>query len=230
MRIVSALRRRWHVLVSMLVIVSLGAYTSVASASTNPAFSSPRYTAVQLINGILFADGPAAPKLKAIHPRGIKHNADLREFENRVDKAVAADPAFATRFAIEAQSGDNGRVQSALRSLGGKVTPILAGQIGQKKARELKSQAQEALRKQVPSGSSDDQLQQDVYQVQISLNLQIQTNTQAQAEVELELALALALLVVLAEVVPAASTQMSNSSRLASEMFVDNVTRHLRAV
>lgn len=229
MRIIAILKKRWHVMVSMLVIVTLGAYTSATSASADPVSSAPRYTAVQLVNGILFADGPAAPRLKAIHPRGVKHNADLRRFENRVDGAVAADSAFATRFVADAQSGDNSRVQSALHLLGTKISPILADQIGQKKARKLRAQAREALRKQVPSGSSDDELQQDVYQVQISLNLQIQTNTQAQAEVELELALALALFVVLAEVVPAASTHMSHSSRLASEMFVDNVTRHLRA-
>lgn len=222
------LRTRWHVLTILALVAALAAYTSRSGADASTIPPAPRYTAVQLVNGMLFADGPAASRLKVIHPSGIKHTAQLKKFKKLVDTAVAQDKAFSKSFRAQLQSGDDAKAQSALRKLGGKIKPIINKLVGQQKAHQLEAKAAAILRKEAPKDTSEDSLQYASYQVQIQLNVQIQTNTQAQVEVELELALALAVLVVLTVVVPAVNQPVSNSSKLASEAFVDSVAQHLR--
>lgn len=96
-------------------------YTTNANAASRPSHA-PRFSAVQLANGIIFADGPAAT-------RAVGHRATLtsrqKMLESKLDTLIQSQPAAASKAAAQLQSGNRLAVRAGLTYVGNAYKTVL---------------------------------------------------------------------------------------------------------
>jgi len=81
------------------------------SGQASPA---PRFTPVELANGLAFNQGAAATRLVVFGRPDVAVAGKLLAVKRSVDAALRADPSLAGRFAADAQSGNAAKVAAAL--------------------------------------------------------------------------------------------------------------------
>ena len=195
-------------------------YTSSAEASpkTRPA---PRFTAVQLANGILFSDGPAAPFASG-------HTSFLtsrqRTIENLVDARIAANPATASTAAAQLQSGDRLQVRSGLLAIGTIYKQVLDEEDGAQNVTSAVNAlaGQHGISATAVNGATADSVSPDrllwTYSASVTDEYEV---SYAAVDLALELAALVAVLLVL--VVPLATP----AGALAADQLVNRLSTNL---
>lgn len=96
--------------------VALGA-TMIPTASAAPTGPAPRFTAVQLVNGILFGEGAAARYAPAPQ-RSLGVTTQMeQQVEIALDHRIESDAPLATQLQGQLQSGNVFKVQTGLTTL-----------------------------------------------------------------------------------------------------------------
>src|SRR5688572_2783272 len=126
------IRKQWR---SLLVVVLAAAVMLGLTLGRGTAFASttPRLSSAEIVDGLLFNEGPAAPYLSSIDRDEIRWTSELRGVQAGIRSAVTTDPTgyYTSAFPQEMQSGDPRAVQKALARLGETVYTYLAQHYGQ---------------------------------------------------------------------------------------------------
>ncbi|WP_412538041.1 hypothetical protein R8Z50_19490 [Longispora sp. K20-0274] len=91
-----------------------GLTLAASQAGTASAAPGTQWTATQIADGLLFHDGPVA---RALHRAPVALTTDQRDNKVRIDRAIAADPAWSATFVREMRSGDPRQVNQGLTDL-----------------------------------------------------------------------------------------------------------------
>jgi hypothetical protein len=116
----------------------------VALQGSGQAKPAPRFTPVQLANGLAFNQGAVAAYLAVFDRPAVAVTGKLLAVERSVDSALLADPSLANRFASDAQSGSAAKVAVALHLLGRLTRVAFAAEFGQGSGRQLTDWARQA--------------------------------------------------------------------------------------
>ncbi len=116
----------------LLILAAIPVLVVVATESTSvPSVRPPpRMSAVDLANGVLFGQGPAAPYLRDVEPPDQRLTSKMISVERSVDEALRMSPSLARASASDLQSGNPLRVSEALVSLWGLVQPAYNREFG----------------------------------------------------------------------------------------------------
>lgn len=124
--------RRRVVAVALVAAMLAGCGSKgTGTAGASPSKIVPVFTAVQLSDGVLFNDGPAASYLVQLNRPATKWTDQLRVTQRGIHAALDADPAAATAIARGLQSGDPVKVETAFTSLAKIANSVLDNQFGQ---------------------------------------------------------------------------------------------------
>lgn len=201
---------------AMAVVTYLVTASSTQAAANTPLV--PRFTAVQLVNGIMFQDGVVATYLAK--DAGASLDDAQRALEKDVDAAVVKDAAWADSFADRIQSGDHLKVQAALRDLGALYRGVLDKQFGSKVVDRALGSAAKALEESSTAA--------DPYTANYQININYEINY-----VAVDLAIEIAALIVIVLLFPVApSTDVGPTgagAQLSIEKFVDRIATTLAA-
>jgi hypothetical protein len=138
--------RKPTLLVIPAVAAAIAVVVSVLPASSaSTTASAPRMSAVELANGLLFNQGPAAHYLTALGRPSIQLSGKPLAVERFVDRALRAHPALAAAFVRDVQSGNRVKVDIALTSLGTLTKAALDREYGAAAARRVVANAGKAL-------------------------------------------------------------------------------------
>jgi hypothetical protein len=107
-------------------------------------------SAVELANGVLFGQGPAARYLTALNRPAAPVTGKLLGVERSVDHALRASPPLAAAFARNIQSGNRIQVRAALTALGTLAQTAYVHQYGAAVTRQMMTQEQTAIENAVP--------------------------------------------------------------------------------
>ncbi|GAA2195041.1 hypothetical protein [Micromonospora lupini] len=216
-------RRAGFLSLSVLVALAIMVYTVTsnsgrANAQTQPA---PKFTAVQLVNGILFQDGAVAARL-AGHDNGGELNDAQRSLEKAIDDSVTQDGAWADGFTGRIQSGDRVRVEQALRDLGVLYRSVLDKRYGSSVVNKTLDSTVKAL--------DDSATAADPYTANYQININYEVNYAA-VDLAIEIA-ALIVVIIAAFLSPQAISGKATGAgaRLSIETFVDRVATQLATV
>lgn len=107
-----------------LIAVAATAVIGSTAASAAPKETPLKaLTPVELADGILFGDGPAASRLAGLGDRPAQHTQKTKRFEREFNKRFMAQPTVdQTLFKTRVESGDALKVESALKT----ITPMVA--------------------------------------------------------------------------------------------------------
>ena len=128
------LKRRWRPFLVVALAAAIGAGVTftrgTAFADENP--RAPRLTSAQIVDALLFEEGPAAARLSFIDRPLVAWTDELRGIQGGIRSALAADASgfYGASFATAMQSGDPGRVRTALGRLGVSVYSYLEQRYG----------------------------------------------------------------------------------------------------
>jgi SdpC family antimicrobial peptide len=214
-------RRNWLVLFGgVLVAISSLVYSQAAGAA--PAVGTARaFTAQQLADAVMFAQGPAASRLVGTSRPALTMTAEAKSVRAKVDKAIAQDPAFAESFRLRLQSGDRIKVSAALSDLGKLVRSVLDQVYGSAGVNRQVEQAKAALQRMPSSKSSS--LSPNSGTVNVNQTINVNYYYAAAGAYAAVLVIILLVLVCPPCAAPSGSPDGSGKSQLAVDEFVNTV-------
>jgi SdpC family antimicrobial peptide len=108
----------WRPLVLLALAVVVGVGFAAWRAGSVQAAGAPRLKAGEIVDAVLFNDGPAARYLTGLRRGPTAWTEDIRKLQREIKATVEKDPAFAATFVTQMQSGNPLYTAAAMSRLG----------------------------------------------------------------------------------------------------------------
>lgn len=105
-------------LIPLALALTIGAGITVWQAGSSQAADVPRLKPGEIVDAVLFNDGPAAKYLTGLRRGPTQWTDELRKLQWKIKVGVEKDPVFAATFVAQMQSGNPLYTARAMSSLG----------------------------------------------------------------------------------------------------------------
>jgi len=211
-------------LIPLALAVAVGIGFAVWRAGSSQAAEVPRLKAGEIIDAVLFNDGPAARYLTGLRRGPTSWDEELRKLQQEIKAAVEKDPAFAATFVAQMQSGNPVYTARAMSSVGVIVRRELDEMYGHRAIDEAVAKIDQAFGEQRLAVVQD---QAAVQNNEFSYDNSLDVWFAVDAVVAVSAVAVVATLVV-ASMIDFTPREYSDRTMLAHEVFINHLATDLR--
>ncbi|MEQ4304266.1 hypothetical protein ABNF97_23265 [Plantactinospora sp. B6F1] len=218
---------RWRRITMAALAVTLGVTFAGWRAGAASAEPAPQLTAVEIADGVLFNDGPAAKYLTELDRPETPWTDEMRRIQELIRRYLDADPQLAKALSTWMQSGDPLKVAKGMHELGAVARKVLDELYG--------SEAIDKWVGEIDKAWGEERLYLQYTQVQLTqlinetmLDMYKGADTAVAVDVAV-VAVAVVAVVVAVVAIDATPREFSQRTRLAHEMLVKTIATSLRA-
>ncbi|HZM78817.1 MAG TPA: hypothetical protein VFC19_24070 [Candidatus Limnocylindrales bacterium] len=215
---------RWRPFVLLALATLIGVGFAAWRSGSVQAAGAPPLKAGEIVDAVLFNDGPAARYLTALRRGPTQWTEELRKLQREIKATVEKDPAFAERFVAQMQSGNPLYTSAAMSNLGRIVRDELDEMYGYRAVDEAVAKLDEGFGEQ-RLASVQDQAAVQNNEFAYDNGNDVWLAVDVAVAVEVAVAVAVALVAVAIDFTP---HEYSDRTMLAHEVFINHLATDLR--
>jgi SdpC family antimicrobial peptide len=217
--------RGWRSLVPLALAVTAGvAFATWRAGEPVQAAEVPRLKAGEIVDAVLFNDGPAARYLTGLRRGPTEWDEEVRKLQREVKAAVEKDPAFAATFVAQMQSGNPRSTAAAMSRLGMVVRAELDSMYGTRAVDEAIAKLDQAFGEQrLVSVQDQAAVQNNEFSYDNGNDVWLAVDVVVVAS-----AVAVVAVLVVASAIDFTPREYSDRTMLAHEVFINRLATDLR--